>query len=62
MSSPIVVATIALQGATVGVSGELAIRSLFRKKNKSAQVRFGKFTLGLFMAIKTILFLSFHAR
>ncbi|CAO3654371.1 unnamed protein product [Mucor hiemalis] len=61
MSSAIVVATIALQGAAVGVSGELAVRSLFRKKDKAATVRVGKFFLGLFMAVKSIFFLSFHA-
>jgi uncharacterized membrane protein YcjF (UPF0283 family) len=62
MSSAIVVATIALQGAAVGVSGELAVRSLFRKKDKAATVRVGKFFLGLCMFIKSVLFLSFHAR
>lgn len=62
MASPLVVATIALQGASVGVSGELAIRSLFRKKDKTIQIRVGKFVLGSCMAIKSILFLSFHAR
>lgn len=62
MSAPMVVATIALQGATVGVSGELAIRSLFRKRDKAASVRIGKFFLGLSMAIKSILFLSYHTR
>jgi hypothetical protein len=62
MSSGIVIATIALQGATVGVSGELALRVLFRKKDKAFSVRIGKFFLGFCMAIKTILFLSFHSR
>ncbi|KAK4517268.1 uncharacterized protein ATC70_000600 [Mucor velutinosus] len=61
MASPIAVATIALQGASVGVSGELAIRSLFRKKDKAALVRAGKFFLGICMALKSILFISFHA-
>ncbi|KAI8639174.1 hypothetical protein BD408DRAFT_350458 [Parasitella parasitica] len=62
MSSPLAIATIALQGASVGVSGELAIRSLFRKKDKATQVRIAKFFLGSCMAIKAILFLSFHSR
>lgn len=62
MASPLLVATIALQGASVGVSGELAVRSFFRKKDKAVQVRIGKFLLGSCMAIKAILFLSFHAR
>ncbi|KAL9540873.1 hypothetical protein MBANPS3_009445 [Mucor bainieri] len=61
MASPLAVATIALQGASVGVSGELAIRSMFRKKDKAASVRVGKFFLGICMALKSILFLSFHA-
>ncbi|KAG2195528.1 hypothetical protein INT46_006185 [Mucor plumbeus] len=61
MASPLLVATIALQGASVGVSGELAVRSFFRKKDKAVQVRIGKFLLGSCMAIKAILFLSFHA-
>lgn len=62
MASPLAVATIALQGASVGVSSELAIRSLFRKKDKAALVRAGKFILGTCMALKSVLFLSFHAR
>lgn len=62
MSSAVVIATIALQGAAVGVSGDLAISCLFQKKNKSTEVRVGKFALGLFMAVKTILFLSFHSK
>lgn len=62
MSSAIVVATMALQGAAVGVSGELALRALFQTNHKAAQVRYSKFFLGFFMAIKSVLFLSFHAR
>jgi hypothetical protein len=62
MSSPMVVATIAFQGCTVGVSGELAVRSLFRKRDKGLAVRIGKFFLGLSMAIKSILFISYHTR
>ncbi|CAO0796053.1 unnamed protein product [Mucor circinelloides] len=61
MASPLAVATIALQGASVGVSGELAVRSLFRKKDKTAVVRAAKFFLGICMALKSVLFLSFHA-
>ncbi|KAI8875718.1 hypothetical protein K501DRAFT_159186, partial [Backusella circina FSU 941] len=56
------VATIALQGAAVGVSAELAIRTLNNKSDKmSPQVRLGKFIMGLTMAIKSTVFLSFHA-
>lgn len=62
MSSAIVVATIALQGAAVGVSFELALRSVFQANDKVGEVRLGKFFLGFFMAIKSLLFLSFHAR
>ncbi|KAI8061835.1 uncharacterized protein B0P05DRAFT_556843 [Gilbertella persicaria] len=60
MSSPLLIATIALQGAAAGVSGELAVRSLFRKQDKLVQVRVGKLILGAFMALKSILFLTFH--
>lgn len=62
MSTPVVVATMALQGAATGVSCELAVRSLFRKKDKNTNIKVAKFILGLCMAIKSIVFLSFHAK
>jgi hypothetical protein len=62
MTDALSVATIALQGAAVGVSAELAIRTLNNKSDKmSLQVRLGKFIMGLTMAIKSTVFLSFHA-
>lgn len=61
MSTAIVVATMALQGAAVGVSCELAVRSFFRKKDKNTKIKVAKFFLGLCMAIKSVLFLSFHS-
>jgi hypothetical protein len=61
MSDGITVATIALQGASVGVSTELVIRCLLGKRGKvSLNVRTPKCIMGLTMALKTALFLSFH--
>jgi uncharacterized membrane protein HdeD (DUF308 family) len=62
MTDALAVSTIALQGAAVGVSAELAIRTLNNKSDKiPLQVRLGKFIMGLTMAIKSMVFLSFHA-
>ncbi|KAI8882419.1 hypothetical protein K501DRAFT_251539 [Backusella circina FSU 941] len=61
MSDGLTVATIALQGAAVGVSTELVIRCLLGKRGKVVpRVRTAKSIMGLTMALKTSLFLSFH--
>ncbi|CEG67429.1 hypothetical protein RMATCC62417_03862 [Rhizopus microsporus] len=51
----------ALQGAAVAISAELALRCLSPKRNKIPHIRASKFILGLAMALKSCLFLSFHA-
>ncbi|KAG0765217.1 hypothetical protein G6F60_004995 [Rhizopus arrhizus] len=53
--------TMAIQGASAYAGAELAIRSLFPKKNNILFITMCKFVLGFSMAIKTAIFLAFHA-
>lgn len=54
--------TMGIQGAAVYVGGELAMRSIVPRKNSIPIIRFFKFILGFGIAVKSALFLTFHAR
>ncbi|RCH99239.1 hypothetical protein CU098_010439 [Rhizopus stolonifer] len=53
--------TMGIQGAAVYVGGELAMRSIVPRKNSIPIIRFFKFILGFGIAVKSALFLTFHA-
>ncbi|KAI9270843.1 hypothetical protein BY458DRAFT_546988 [Sporodiniella umbellata] len=55
------VATMAIEGAAVYVGSELAIRSILPKKTNSLLIQSLKFILGLSIAVKSALFLTFFA-